>query len=259
MVNHRGLTRKVVIVTRSHGLVGLTLGAILTLSACSDGTGETGRPPPSSHTEAESADTSTAMWDPNSWEPAVDIEPITFTETEREQFRDEWLESNYAAHLDNEVPVEDLISWSLGHSDFDENVAMCLQSFGFPAEADAVGGIRFDPGVPESQDAALGLAQYTCAARYTLDPSYAQEWTEEQLGLIFDYWEQYYIPCMAAHGHIIDTTTQPSRESYVAAFHTADRISWWPNETSMTLPEAEKETLENTCPAYPPDNVFYGQ
>lgn len=66
---------------------------------------------------------------------------------------------------------------------------------------------------------------YVCQAQYPMDPGFAQDWTDEQLGIVYDYWEQYYIPCMEAHGHPVDDTDKPSRETYIAAFHTQDRLA----------------------------------
>lgn len=106
---------------------------------------------------------------------------------------------------------------------------------GLPAVSDGDTGTYVEPGVPESQEEALDLASYVCGAQYPLDPVFAQDWTQDQLRLAYDYWDQYCIPCMEAHGYTISRADQPSRETYVAAFHTSERISWWPNSTSMEL------------------------
>lgn len=125
-------------------------------------------------------------------------------------------------------------------------------------ETDETGGIAVPGGVPAAQEASWNLAMYTCESQYTPDPRYRQEWTPEQLGLLYDYWEQYFIPCLAAHGHPVDTTDRPSREAWVAAFPTVDRLPWYPPDTYFLLNPEERDRLAGVCPPSPPDDVFYG-
>lgn len=199
-------------------------------------------------------------WEPSAWEPTVQIEPLTFTDAERESYRQEAL-ARYVeqSSIEDAPEVPDVIAWGQGREENGQQTASCLQDAGFPAFAQPGGGIIFEPGIPESQVEASDLAWFTCEAQYPLDPAYAQEWTEDQLGLVYDYWDQYYIPCMQAQGHAIDTSGQPTREAYIAAFHTVDRISWWPTDAFHALPLETQATLFETCPPYPPDEAMYGQ
>lgn len=69
-----------------------------------------------------------------------------------------------------------------------------MASYGFPG------------GILRRSRQAFNAAAYTCEARHTLDPVFQQEWNDEQqLGLIFDYWAQYFLPCMDAQGYLIPT------------------------------------------------------
>ncbi len=190
----------------------------------------------------------------------MQIDPVSFTDAEREEYRQESL-ARFAEQAGLTDPPEgvEVIAWTQGKVENGEALAECLQEAGFPAVSNASGGIIFDPGVPESQVKALDLADYICQGKYPLDPVYAQEWTQDQLRLVYDYWDEYFIPCMEAHGHPIDTGDQPSREAYVAAFHTPDRISWWPNDAFRALPLEEQKSLARSCPPYPPDEAMYGQ
>jgi len=139
-----------------------------------------------------------------------------------------------------------------------ELLAGCLREIGFPAHAEPGGGIRYDPGVPEAQSDALDDANYACESQYPLDPQYFTDLDEEQDGLLYDYWDQYFVPCMEAHGHSISREKQPSRESFVATIGTAEYAGWWPTETFDVLPFDEKEAVGDACPPYPPDEHLYG-
>lgn len=57
----------------------------------------------------------------------------------------------------------------------------------------------------------------------------------------------------------MDRSTQPSKEAWVAAFHTPERISWWPVEESrIGLDDTRYAEITKACPEVPPDAVLYG-
>lgn len=200
-----------------------------------------------------------AQWLPSSWKPTVAITMPTLTEGERVERRAEWLTRNWSDESAAEPPEVDLVRWTSTWDEHYAAMAECLQAAGFPAVESSGPGIEYEHGVPESQDAALNLAWHTCASQYSIDPAFLQDWTPEQVGLVYDYWGEYFIPCMAAHEHPIDTSGEPSREAYVAAFHTSERIDWWPSMEFDVLPRAEREALVDVCPPYPPSDVMYGR
>lgn len=202
----------------------------------------------------------TGEWDPTSWEPTVAIVAPTLTEGERQRARDDYLAMIASGVGLDSPPTVELVRWTLGPADNAQQIAACLTEAGFAAEGDRDGGISFNPGIPASQEEAFNLATYTCHAKYTLDPKFQGDWTPEQTGLVFDYWDQYFIPCMAAHGYEISRSDMPSRDAYVDNFLTEDRISWWPSESFYTLltPD-EQNQLAPVCPPMPPAEVMYGQ
>ncbi|PFG20758.1 hypothetical protein [Serinibacter salmoneus] len=203
--------------------------------------------------------TEAGAWDVSSWEPTVSIVAPSMTEDERLSEREEYLRS-LAEQFELDAPPQvELVRWTMGPADDSQAMAACYTEAGFAAEVTPDNGIAFvNGGVPESQEAALNLANYTCAAQFTLDPIYRQEWSADQLGLLYDYWDQYFLPCMDAHGHMIDRSDQPSREVYVSSFHTSERTDWWPSDVLSSLPQEEAVQLGEDCPAYPPAEVFYG-
>lgn len=197
-------------------------------------------------------------WDPASWEPTVTVTPVSLSDAEKERLRHQWLVDMAASLGLDDPPDVPLVRWAKGGVDYGDAVGSCLSEKGFLAEPDGFFGFSYPEGVPPSQEDSFSLALYTCNARYSPDPIFQLEWSADQLRLLYDYWDQFYIPCLAAHGVTVDVSERPSRESWVAAFHTPDRISWWPMDALMSLTEAELEAIQAACAAYPPDAVFYG-
>lgn len=199
-----------------------------------------------------------STWDAQAWEPAVQITPPEFSDAERQDYRQQKLENSAQVLGSTQPPEVTLIRWSEGSLEYASNMTTCLQDAGFPAVQEGR-TFYFDPGVHASQQDSLSLASYVCDGQYMMDPVYGQGWSDTQAGLVYDYWVEYYIPCMRAHGHNIQDDEKPSRESYVSSFNSGQRQSWWPNEWSQRLPAEERETMEAVCPQYPPDAVLYGQ
>lgn len=196
------------------------------------------------------------QWDPKEWKPTVSITPNRLSDAEREAWRKNYLES-LADDLDGPAPDVTLERWVEPNAEWDQAMSECMSDSGFAVEVDN-GAIRYPMGAPPAdQLTAWNLAWYSCNAQFTPDPDYSQDWTEEQIGLVYDYWDQHFIPCMEAHGVPVNRTQQPSRESYIATFFTPER-TWWPNRYLEGLPESQREQLELTCPPYPPPEVMYG-
>lgn len=246
---------------RGRALIGATvvLGVLLA-GACSSHKDDAGES--SDHVAMEGAVTPGAgegEWDPEEWEPTVHIEPQRVTDAERNQHREELMARRAQEYGLESPPGVELIAWAQSMGEHADLMAECLQEAGFPAVSNGVSGTYFDPGVPESQSDALDLAYYVCDAQYPIEPRYMQDWSQAQVGLVYDYWEEYFIPCMDAHGHTIDDSHQPSREAYVAAFHTPERIGWWPNDDFQRLSLDQQRVLKDVCPPYPPDSAMYGE
>lgn len=227
---------------------------VVVLSGCAstsgneqEGTGSSGA----------STSASSQQWDPQSWTPTVKVQPVQMSESEKEQAYQQLLEQR-AAELDGPAPDVKRVAWMDSHHEHFAAQAKCEREAGYPAVQHPSGGLIYEEGIPESQKKAHDLASFTCMAQYPLDPTRQQDWREEQLGLVYDYWDQYFIPCMAAHGHPVDSSSKPSRAAYIAAFNTPDRISWWPTETMDRLPLEEQERLVPVCSPLPPDSAMYG-
>ncbi len=182
----------------------------------------------------------------------------TYSDAELAAYYEEHLASTADERDLSSPPEVSLIRWSMGSKEYAVNMSSCLQEEGFPAVVDGI-NYYFNPGVPAAQQDALNYASYVCNGQYMMHPTYGYGWSDEQVGIVYDYWVEYYIPCMRAHGYDVRDDNKPSREAYVNAFNTAERIAWWPNEWSQLLPKAERASMESICPQFPPDDVLFGQ
>lgn len=200
---------------------------------------------------------SLGQWDPGEWEPTVTVVPPTFSDEERQAWSEQRL-AMYARDLDGPPPDIEVVRWTETMADYGVAIEECLGEQGFTVEHDGRGGFDIPNGVPPHQEDAYNMAVYSCEATYPINPVFMQEWSSEQLGLLYDYWDQYFIPCLAAHNITVNTADKPSREVYISKFHTPDRTNWWPIDYLARLTPSEKASIEPVCPPQPPPEVFYG-
>lgn len=177
------------------------------------------------------------------------------TDEERIAFRDELLAEDFGDLENLEEPST--TEFIKDHSEHSALIAECLQEAGWPAVAVPGGGITYEPGIPAEQRDEQRADYYYCEKRYFLDPALLQPMTDDQLGVLYDYWVEYFIPCMEAHGYTIDIDDRPSREAYIDQFYDGTP-RWWPNERFNMVPLEEQHHLIHTCPPEPPPTILYG-
>ncbi|MDY5148379.1 hypothetical protein DDD64_07515 [Actinotignum sanguinis] len=226
----------------------MVAGGCSTSSSDSGSVGESGN---------QAAAASVSEWDPNSWKAKIKISPRYHTEDEKLAFRAQWLKRD-AEHSGIENPPDvALVEWQNSVELMDIKRAECYREKGFSAYVPPHGGVAFDPGIPESQQEAYDLAAYECYAKYFPNPEFLTNWSEDQLRVIWDYWDEYYIPCLAAHGFDVDTSKRPVRETYATTFYSNPEHRWWPNNGGSLEFEIPPEVLK-ICPEIPPASQFYG-
>lgn len=207
----------------------------MTLAACS-GPGDTPQPSES----------------PDVWKPARPVAAKQWTDAEREAWRTDEFLPDTAARLDITNPPEvDLVRW-ITRDQWDATMSDCLTQAGFPTKPAVGGGLEHDPGIPVDQTPGYHLAIYRCEAQYTLEPKYSQGTTDEQKGLLYDYYVQWLVPCVEEAGaHISDP---PSRDTFIQ-----DPSSFSPvfEATTQPLRIGVRELMER-CPPRPPSESFYG-
>ena len=234
---------------------GLAVGLALTfvLVACGNEGGSAGQD------LADSAGaTAPEEWSPSRWTPPVAIQPVLTAEAEKEAAYRSALERRAQTLGITDPPRVQRRDWSASPLEVDTRVSACLNEKGWDTSVGPLGGVEYQ-NIPVAQQGAWSLANYECDARHPLDPSIQQDWNPDQLRVVYAYWDQYYVPCMKAHGYVVDTSERPTLEAWAAAFNTPDRISWWPEyHLDRHVSEEQLAELEKTCPQLPPNDVLYG-
>ena len=148
-----------------------------------------------------------------------------------------------------EVKPERLIT----SGEWAETIAGCLREEGFD-DATATLGEQIESASADQQD--YQLATYVCSARFPIDPKYFRPLTEKSIGLVYDYFVNSLVPCLAAQGHTV--SAPPSRDAFVTGW---EGVPGWNPYGEIPLAEigqAELDRLISVCPEYPPDEVLYG-
>ena len=237
-----------------HRVLPVFSSLLLVVGGCAAGGSDPGSAGATSHGTAAA---SASEWDPNTWKAKIKISPRYHTEEEKLAFRAQWLKRD-AEFLEIEDPPDvPLVEWQESLEQSNIKMAECLTGKGFGSHVNPKGGVASNGSIPESQEAAYNLASYECYAMYFLNPEFLTDWSEDQLRVIWDYWDEYYIPCLAAHGFTVDTSERPARETYVATFHTDAEHRWFPSNDGSLLFQIPLEVWK-TCPNTPPASQFYG-
>ena len=227
---------------------------LMAVGGCAAGGSDSGSAGATSHGTAVAQ---ASEWDPNTWKAKIKISPHYHTEEEKLAFRTQWLK-RHAEFLEIETPPDiPLVEWQESLELMDNKNAECFRERGFSAHAIPRGGVIFNPTIPESQYEAYKIAAYECQAMYFPNPEFLTDWSEDQLRVIWDYWDEYYIPCLAAHGLTVDTSERPARETYVATFYTDAEHRWFPSNDGALLTQIPPDVWK-TCPKTPPASQFYG-
>jgi hypothetical protein len=115
---------------------------------------------------------------------------------------------------DAEVPVVERVRF-ISNSEWAETIAACLREEGFDVTTSPDGGMSSSP--PEGQELPFALAQYTCNAKYPVNPRENVELNEDQIRYLYDYYTQVATPCLEELG-FTDLPEPPSRQSYISAY-----------------------------------------
>ena len=87
--------------------------------------------------------------------------------------------------------------------DFADSYVACMHDAGFPAVTLMIdGGVSSGQLEEESFDAYL-LADYECAVRYAINPTYYAPYSDEQMELIYDFYAEDLIPCITSLGFTV--------------------------------------------------------
>ena len=187
------------------------------------------------------------------WRPRTPVQDLpSLTEEEKRQIRELDLARRAAdLRLDDPPPTWELVRW-ITPDEVGEVSKHCLEELGFSVESASDGhGYRLAQPLPESQVSAYHEAVYSCASRYTVDPTYGQGLTDDQLRVVHEYYTDVLMPCMAELGFA--PSTVPSREQFPAAYRNE---GWTPfNE----LDKASLDKVQQSCALEPPLGALFGR
>ena len=143
-------------------------------------------------------------------------------------------------------PVE-VVRWVMPE-EIDEALESCVNEKGFSAE----GGL-FGADSPPEQASALNQAMYECLAAYPPIAKYNAPYTEEQIGIIYDWTVEVEIPCLEAQGYEIAGT--PSRLTFISDYQGGEQF--FPFSQLPPLSNEEFAKLEEVCPQMPPTETLF--
>lgn len=210
--------------------------------------------PPASETPASSP---AEKWDAAAWMPPHPVQRQPSTAQEREESREKQLAR--IANPTNATP-RPAVRW-VTPAEFGEIMVKRLAEVGITAEA-GDGGVYFPTGLDESLEPLLDSVTFEVTAEYPIDPEYLRPLNQEQLGLLWDYWTGYFLPCASAHG-APPIQPSPTRQYFVANYYsvfTTDPESWLPPGNLMLLMEfSDYQEILKSCPEYPSSKHLFGE
>jgi len=179
------------------------------------------------------------------------------SDEEAYKLRDDGLREVAAAYGLTDPPDVALIRWT-SWNDVGATVAQCLRDAGF----NAIGGgttVRYPDGIGPAQTTAFNLAEYVCTAEYTVHPKYAEPMTADQFGVLYDYYVEFEVPCVATLGVTVSQT--PTRETFIAQSLQQGTQTWDPWSEAQEHFAASDEgviSMSNKCPPYPSAQYMWG-
>lgn len=222
------------------------IAAVTLLSGCSSSEPASPQAPPS---------TKSSEWNPESWKPHSTFKRPQYTEDEKLQSRQSQLDQYVRmGATPRDFPINRWVSkW-----EFADIMVAELGKHGIGAVANSTGGLYFVPGVPEAQEAVLNQIYYDTYSQFPIEPIYVTDFLPEQLGMLWDYWTEYYVPCMTAQGFKVEHSPV-SRETFISSFFLPGTEHWWPASAS-SIPNLDRQLeLERICPPLPAAKYFYGE
>ena len=191
------------------------------------------------------------------WTPAHPLSFPTMSDEEAYKLRDDGLREVAAAYGLTDPPDVALIRWT-SWNDVGATVAQCLRDAGF----NAIGAgiiVSYPDGIPPAQATAFDLALYVCTAEYTVHPKYAEPFTADQFGVLYDYYVEFEVPCVATLGVTVSQT--PTRETFIAQSLQQGTQTWDPWSEAQEHFAASDEgviSMSNKCPPYPSAQYMWG-
>jgi hypothetical protein len=127
-----------------------------------------------------------------------------------------------------------------------------MREAGFESAGQGQGVNYPETDMPPSQQAIKNQAIFECDMAYPLHPGYTRAFSDEQLGLLYDYFVEWYVPCVT--GLDVTVSLPPTKESWMASAKASSNDLWYPpNEAEMAYAWTyeKRVNLARTCPVEP--------
>ena len=122
----------------------------------------------------------------------------------------------------------------------------CLNDLGLGQIMVFAGGSLGLPQAPLSPEQQLSL--YLCTARYLISPDEVGYLSREELERVYDYYRDWLVPCIEAHGLAVPVSV--SKSAFAATPGYVDWNPYYPLE--LQLDPALLSELQSRCPFVPP-------
>lgn len=142
----------------------------------------------------------------------------------------------------------------VSQAEWPQTFADCMTAAGFPTKLYGQGTVT---DIPAGQEDASNLANYTCWAKYPVDPQQNMEnFTDEQKTIIYQYLTQTLVTCLEEQGHTVDDV--PSEEVFMDQFTSTPPWNPYLQIYETVTSQAETEALTAACPPNTPPELIYG-
>lgn len=212
------------------------------------------------------ANNETDARDVTKWKPSIAVSPATISSDERIRSREAQVRQvvDSANLTDYDLATMPAQIREVNSYEANEVWAQCLRDKGF--EADPTGDFIQTKEIVDDQQDSYFRARADCVAMYPQSAQTLARWGEDQWRIQYEYFTDYYIPCIESFGVETDKADFPSKESFVQAGLNDDDatpafLSWMSDPAYADLANATTEegaTLANVCRQSAPDSALYG-
>jgi len=182
------------------------------------------------------------------------VEAVVYTMDEMLELRSQLLEQ-LADRRGLDSPPDVALIRFIPLSEFGPTMVGCLIEQGFDVQLtqdkEGIDYSRVSPDLAES----LNLADYVCAAQYTVDPRYQAPLTASQLQLLYYYYTSELIPCLENAG--FDIAEPPSFAVFAEEYPTPSGWAPYSELPIESLSDEDFLALEERCPQSPTEAELY--
>lgn len=149
-----------------------------------------------------------------------------------------------------DLPEVDVVR-VVGPEEYVDVQLQCQEDMGFTRDENG------SYNAPPDQYESLGLAVYTCEAKFPMEEKYLQPLGEPELRRLHAYFVDDAVPCLASIGYSIPGP--PSIETFLASANSPSAYLPSGELFALGLVQSQVEEALTDCPEVPPPIVLYGE